>query len=251
MLHRFGGVGGAVGRIPFAAGERRVLLPFSRRKKAVAARLRARGCTILFAARRAAGLGKVWPCGQTCRAGVSADKPAAVFCPIPGKEKSGFGSGTLSETQAGVWSARISSGWRLVAGRRLKERGNTMKTGNDVFNRALLLLGYTGIDGAVNGAQSAELFRRELDVLNQVMADLWPLEKDEVYQPLVNVNENIPLSVAAVENVMPYGVAMFLAQADGDGANQQLYATLYQQKRNAVKKPLKTRADVLPAPAEG
>ena len=101
-----------------------------------------------------------------------------------------------------------------------------MKTGNDVFNRALLLLGYTGIDGAVNGAQSAELFRRELDVLNQVMADLWPLEKDEVYQPLVNVNENIPLSVAAVENVMPYGVAMFLAQADGDGANQQLYATL-------------------------
>ena len=36
-----------------------------------------------------------------------------------------------------------------------------MKTGNDVFNRALLLLGYTGIDGAVNGAQSAELFRRE------------------------------------------------------------------------------------------
>ena len=126
-----------------------------------------------------------------------------------------------------------------------------MKTGNDVFNRARLLLGYTGIDGAVNGAQSAELFRRELDVLNQVMADLWPLEKDEVYQPLVNVNENIPLSVAAVENVMPYGVAMFLAQADGDGANQQLYATLYQQKRNAVKKPLKTRADVLPAPAEG
>ena len=38
-------------------GTGRVLLPFSRRKKAVAARLRARGCTILFAARRAAGLG--------------------------------------------------------------------------------------------------------------------------------------------------------------------------------------------------
>ena len=60
MLHRFGGVGGAAGRIPFAAGERRVLLPFSRRKKAVAAHLRAGGCTILFAARRAADLGKVW-----------------------------------------------------------------------------------------------------------------------------------------------------------------------------------------------
>ena len=44
-LHRFGGVGGAAGRIPFAAGERRVLLPFSRRKKAVAAVTRVNGCS--------------------------------------------------------------------------------------------------------------------------------------------------------------------------------------------------------------
>lgn len=35
-----------------------------------------------------------------------------------------------------------------------------MRTGNDVFRRAISLLGYTGADGAVNGAQSAELFRR-------------------------------------------------------------------------------------------
>lgn len=129
-------------------------------------------------------------------------------------------------------------------------RGDGMKTGNDVFNRAMMLLGYTGIDGAVNGAQSAELFRRELDILNQVLADLWPLEKDTAFEPMTSVNADIQLSAAAIENVMPYGVAMFLAQADGDGANQQFYASLYQQKRNAVKKPVRERLNAIPVPEE-
>lgn len=120
-----------------------------------------------------------------------------------------------------------------------------MKTGNDVFNRAMMLLGYTDVDGEVNGAQSAELFRRALDVLNQVLADLWPLERDDELVPMTSVNADVPLSAAAIENVMPYGVAMFLAQADGDGANQQFYASLYQQKRNVVKRPGHTRRDVL------
>ena len=126
-----------------------------------------------------------------------------------------------------------------------------MKTGNDVFNRAMMLLGYTGIDGAVNGAQSAELFRRELDILNQVLADLWPLEKDTAFEPMTSVNADIPLSAAAIENVMPYGVAVFLAQAESDGTNQQFYASLYQQKRNAVKKPVHERRDMFPTPWEG
>ena len=44
----------------------------------------------------------------------------------------------------------------------------------------------------------------------------------------------------------PYGVAMFLAQAEGDGTNQQYYASLYQQKRNAVRRYPRRRQDVLP-----
>lgn len=121
-----------------------------------------------------------------------------------------------------------------------------MKTGSDVFRRAMSLLGYTDIDGAVDGAQSAELFRRGLDMVNQVMAEVWPLERRDAYVPLSSIVQDIPLSQYAVETVMPYGVAMFLAQADGDGTNQQLYASLYQQKRNVVKRPCSRRADVLP-----
>ena len=45
MLNPLGAVGGAVRRSPFGAGEQRVLLPFSRRKKAVAAVTRVNGCS--------------------------------------------------------------------------------------------------------------------------------------------------------------------------------------------------------------
>lgn len=121
-----------------------------------------------------------------------------------------------------------------------------MKTGNEVFRRAMSLLGYTGIDGAVNGGQSAELFRRGLDLVNQLLAELWPLERTDAYVPLTALYQEIPLSTYAVESIMPYGLAMFLAQADGDGANQQLYASLYQQKRNSVKRPQSRRMDTLP-----
>lgn len=74
-----------------------------------------------------------------------------------------------------------------------------MRTGNDVFRRAMSLLGYTGADGAVNGAQSAELFRRGLNIVNQVMADIWPLERKDAYIPLSNINDDIPLSQYAVK----------------------------------------------------
>ena len=121
-----------------------------------------------------------------------------------------------------------------------------MKTGMDVFLRAMSLLGYTGIDGVVDAAQSAELVRRGLNIVNQVLADLWPLEKTIQFAPMASIHEDVPLSVEAVEGILPYGVAMFLAQAEGDGTNQQYYASLYQQKRNAVRRYPRRRQDVLP-----
>lgn len=121
-----------------------------------------------------------------------------------------------------------------------------MKTGMDVFLRAMSLLGYTGIDGVVDAAKSAELVRRGLNIVNQVLADLWPLEKTIQFTPMASIHEDVPLSVEAVEGILPYGVAMFLAQAEGDGTNQQYYASLYQQKRNAVRRYPRRRQDVLP-----
>lgn len=122
------------------------------------------------------------------------------------------------------------------------------KTGGEVFRLAMSLLGYTGPDGAVDGAQSAELFRRGLDIVNQVMADLWPLERRDPFQPLRSLQQEIPLSAAAATDVMPYGTALFLAQTDGDGSNQAFFAGLYESKRNRVRRPSDRRGDRLPHP---
>lgn len=116
----------------------------------------------------------------------------------------------------------------------------------DIWNRAMTLLGYTDPSGNVDAGLSAELFKRGLPIVNQVLAEVWPLECREDIVPLTSMHQEIPLSVSALETVMPYGVAMFLAQADGDGANQQFYAALYQQKRNAVKRTPRGREDALP-----
>ena len=78
-----------------------------------------------------------------------------------------------------------------------------MKTGMDVFLRAMSLLGYTGIDGVVDAAQSAELVRRGLNIVNQVLADLWPLEKTIQFTPMASIHEDVPLSVEAVEGILP------------------------------------------------
>lgn len=121
-----------------------------------------------------------------------------------------------------------------------------MKTGMDILRQAMNLLGYTNSSGEIDAGMSAELYRRGLPVVNQIYAETWPLEKDEEFQPLSSIGQEVPLSMDAVETVMPYGVAMLFAQADGDGANQQFYATLYQQKRNYVHRPARRRRDVLP-----
>lgn len=130
-----------------------------------------------------------------------------------------------------------------------------MTTGMDVLNRALRLLSYTDASGNVDPALSAELYKRGLEVLNQVLAELWPLEhlpeEAENFAPLTSIQQELPLSVFAAQTAMPYGVAMFLAQADGDGSNQQFFASLYQQKRSAVTRPPRHRDDVLPRVCEG
>ena len=74
--HRFGAVEKRSQRFSLGAGEQRVLLPFSRRKKAVAARTRARGAQPCFAAKPR----------RKFVAGMSADESTATFYRIPGSQ---------------------------------------------------------------------------------------------------------------------------------------------------------------------
>jgi hypothetical protein len=122
-----------------------------------------------------------------------------------------------------------------------------MKTAREVFDRAMQLCSYTNQNGSVDGVQSAELLKRGLAFINQIYADLSFTERqDDDISPILSMSEEIPLSARSVNDVMPYGVAMLLAQADGDAMNQSLYAEIYNQKRRVAQKFQRTILDTMP-----
>ena len=55
-----------------------------------------------------------------------------------------------------------------------------------------------------------------------------------------SLDEELTLSDTSINLVMPYGLAMWFAQMDGDGTNQQIFSLLYNQKMGLVPKPQKT-----------
>lgn len=107
-------------------------------------------------------------------------------------------------------------------------------TGHDVFRQALMLLNYTNNHGAVEPLNNAELHRRSLPIVNQIYADLWGIQSKGTFVPLASLADQIPLESYTLMNIMPYGVAMLVAQTDGDVDNQTLYATIYNQRRSAA-----------------
>ena len=122
-----------------------------------------------------------------------------------------------------------------------------MQTGRDVLYRALQLLGYTNGYGEVDGTRDAELFKRGTAAVSQILADLQRLESPgRADGAAADMDAPLPLSPEAVNDAMPYGVAMLLAQGESDGDAQSLYAQLYNQKRAGVRHPLSGRVDVLP-----
>ena len=107
-------------------------------------------------------------------------------------------------------------------------------TGTDCFKQALSLLGYTDTygDGGVPGG--AALYRQALPVLNQIVADLWYVGSDEPFSPLTAPGDTVPLPPRVAQTVLPWGVAMLLAQITGDADNQTVFAAQYDQRRSSA-----------------
>ena len=122
-----------------------------------------------------------------------------------------------------------------------------MKTAKDVLERALQLCGYVNGDGVPDRLRDADIYKRGLALVNQIYTDMFFAETPErLFHPLDGMEEEIPLSVRCVNDVMPYGVAMLLAQAEGDATAQSTFSYIYNQKRaGGVKSPRKI-ADKLP-----
>ena len=107
-------------------------------------------------------------------------------------------------------------------------------TGLEVIKQAMLLLNYTDDSGRVDSRVAGAAGARGLAVLNQVLADVWFAEKRGPFVPLTDVAASLPVSDRTCSDVLPYGVAMLLAQGEGDGDNQSTFAAIYNQKRSAL-----------------
>jgi hypothetical protein len=117
-------------------------------------------------------------------------------------------------------------------------------TGNEILNQAYILLNYTDSNGNIDSGNNASINKRSLSIVNQIYADLW--DSQELFEPLHAMHETINLNAHAVFNVMPYGVAMLIAQSEGDADNQSLYASLYNQRRPSAFEKSGRIADKLP-----
>jgi len=117
-------------------------------------------------------------------------------------------------------------------------------TGLNMFDKVMLLLGYSGANGEISGKD--ELLTRGLAAINQIYSDLLYIGGNDDFVPLLDINDEINLPPKALYDVMPYGVAMFLAAAEGDGDNQQIFAESYNKKRVGVKGKVCHIIDTLP-----
>jgi len=124
---------------------------------------------------------------------------------------------------------------------------NGMVTGRDVVGRALLLMGYTNAYGEIDVQNDAEIWKRGQNAVQQIFDDLQRLEHPgEFIRSPLTMDEPIPLGYIAVQDIMPYGVAMFLAQSEGDGDTQVMFAQIYNRKRAGIPCRGSRRVDVLP-----
>ena len=122
-------------------------------------------------------------------------------------------------------------------------------TGEELLRQALYLLNYTNNRGEIDTRNSEELIRRGVPIVNAVLADVLPIAGEPV-SAIGTLEDTLPVAEDTAVRVMVYGVAMWLAQSEADGDNQQLMASIYSQKRNAIRRSSWRVADVLPVPGE-
>lgn len=115
-----------------------------------------------------------------------------------------------------------------------------------MFEKAMTLCGYATAEG-VNGRD--DMLKKALTLINLVYADLYysfvSLSDEKEVPELKSIHDEIKLPQRILLDVMPYGVAMYLAQNESDADNQALFAALYNRKRVGFVRTDKVK-DVLP-----
>lgn len=120
-------------------------------------------------------------------------------------------------------------------------------TGYEVLQKALVRLNYTTPLGDTDNGLNAEHLRRGLEAVNTVLADLQTVSGVELTQ-IADLQEELPLDKKVAVLAAVPGVAMHLAQGEGDGDSFNRFVTEYEQKRRLAARPHGKVRDVVPWP---
>ena len=116
-------------------------------------------------------------------------------------------------------------------------------TGKGMFDKAISLLGYKNTGGVISGGESLNI--QAIAVINAIYSDLFYASGGSCFEEISTLMEEIKLPKRLLDVVMPYGVAMLLAQSEHDGDSQVLFQSIYNQKRMSATTFGKVK-DVLP-----
>lgn len=109
-------------------------------------------------------------------------------------------------------------------------------TGNELYKRVLILLGYYGNETIKTDTDY--LLKRVPDIMNQICLDL-------KIPPLQKLSDNINAN-AAKTDALCYGTAMLLTLVEGDGEKNELFTKMYNAKRATALSEKEMVEDKLP-----
>ncbi len=109
-------------------------------------------------------------------------------------------------------------------------------TGNELYHRVLGLLGY--LDVSIVRAGEDNLLKRAPEIINQVCLDLKIPE-------IKTLSDNIVASNTSLD-ALCYGVAMIMSLVEGDGAKNQIFASIYNAKRATALSKTEKIEDKMP-----
>ena len=96
-------------------------------------------------------------------------------------------------------------------------------TAGQVFNRALTLLGY--VTASHNDGLKSRASAAIVDVCRAQMCE---------FEPIKTLADELLVDQKIAADVLVYGVAMFIAQSEGDAENQAVFCDLYNRKRASL-----------------
>ncbi len=100
-------------------------------------------------------------------------------------------------------------------------------TAGQILNRALLLLGYR-TDSHNDGIRG-----RAIPIINAAYVDICRALMTD-FEPIKQLSDRVGIDEKIAQDVMVYGVAMFIAQSEGDAENQAVFCELYNRKRGTL-----------------